>query len=90
MQHLLPFALNKPLFRCFLRFSAGALILGPTTLILQKLLLHVFAHFSKTSDVSMAKKECYVELPYKFIATYISSFLSTAVIPTILQHFNVW
>nr|CAB3266033.1 sphingosine-1-phosphate phosphatase 2-like [Phallusia mammillata] len=90
LHHLLPVALENPFLRCLVRFSAGAIILGPTTLILRKVLLHVFASFSKSSSIAEAKKECYVELPYKFFTTFVSSFMSTAIIPSLLQNFYLW
>ena len=92
LDHVFPFIGNFPALRYTVRFLAGAVILGPITLITRKFLLRCFVYLNNSSNVEdkEAKKLKAIELPYKFLTTLFSGFISTAYVPCMLQHYKLW
>ncbi|CAK8678114.1 sphingosine-1-phosphate phosphatase 1-like [Clavelina lepadiformis] len=93
LQVLLPITEAGPsALRCLVRFTAGSSLLGPFGFMVRKLLLRFFVRVNgyQISDIKAAKRKPNVELPYKFLTTFLSGFVSTYVIPSILQYCNLW
>jgi len=83
---------DNPTCYCFFKFFSGAAVLAPTSLLVRKILCHlfIFIYGKKHEPIFKSKKERLVEWPYKFLSVFTSAILATCVIPKLYKNINLW